>query len=355
MRLLFALALASLTLTALAQGQPNPGPQDAYALPVTGGVGGYDFRFTPKPGARCPEWLSKTIEVDLKQTPCPAAVETVLRLGGISSMIEASSRVPVQLQAGYGNARQARANVAALNGRKISMTHSTTIEEALQEIARQAQVDIEFYQMPSKLWRVVIAESAPMASNNLYISGTPQQTIISGDVAKALQRAQMDASDLSQNGSRGGFGGGGRGGFGGGAGENGGLGGPGGGFGANAAPGARRSQAGEEPVTIISNAPIGNGSNRLPAPGISEKLVTVDLRKKSLKECFEAVLKPTRLDYILEGSFPAGPLRTYAWEGLPLDLALDVLCANGVVGWSAELRNGKPYIKVGKRYAPPKP
>ncbi|MGC4045204.1 MAG: hypothetical protein QM758_15540 [Armatimonas sp.] len=347
MRLLYALALASLTLPVLAQDASAPS-QGAYSVPVTGGVGGYDFRFTPRPGTRCPEWLGKTIAIDFKQTSCPEAVEAILRLGGVSSVIEASVRTPVQLQNSYQNARQGRSNVAALSARKVGLTRSMTVEDALQEVARQAQVDIEFYQLPNRAWRVVISESAPIGANNLYIAGAPQQTLVSGDVAKALQRSQMDAAELNRTGGRGGFGGGG---FGGGGGRGGA--GPGGGaFGG--ALGAQGARGGEEPTTIISNTPVvGNGA-RLPAPGISEKLITVDLRKKSLKECFEAVLKPTGLVYILEGSFPMTPLRTFAFEGLPLDLALDVLCANGVVGWSAELREGKPYIKVGRRYAPPK-
>jgi hypothetical protein len=320
MKLFFNLALIGLlSAGALAQ---TPQQNGAFSIPLTSNVPGYDFRISPRTTVRCPEWLRKTIALELKDTPSPEAIEDVLKLAEVPTLVDASSRS--RLPGGYVTGRSGRGVPMALYGRQVSLSvKNVTVEDALQEIARQAQVDLEFYSLPQGRWRVVVREAELQSANNLFIAGAPQKAIVSPEIARALEQANNDVSELSRsdasvdtrNGGRGGFGGG------------------------NLA--AKRS-----------SLPVVQSLARPPAPGISERLVTLDVRKKSLRECFDAVLKPTGVSYALEGDFPLTPLRTFAFEDVPLDLALDLMVASGRIGWSAELRDGKPHIKIGRRYAP---
>ncbi len=331
MKYFFSLALIGLSVVAAASSRAQTQQNGAYSVPLTNSIPGYDFRISPRPSVRCPEWLRKTIALELKDAPSPEAIEDVLKLAEVPMLVEPSSRS--RLPGGYVTGRSGKGVPMALYGRQVSLVaRSITVEDALQEIARQAQVDLEFYSLPQGRWRVVVREAELQSANNLFIAGAPQKALVSPDIARALEQASNDANDISlpdastakKSDARGGFGGG---------------------RGGGGAPGALASRG-------WNSLPVVQSLARPPAPGISEKLTTLDIRRKSLRECFDAVLKPTGLSYVLEGDFPLAPLRTFAFEDVPLDLALDLMVASGRIGWSAELRDGKPYIKIGKRYAP---
>jgi hypothetical protein len=322
---LWALAL----LPALATGALGQAPQSqgAYSVPLAPETPGYDFRITPRAAVRRPEWLQKSVTLELSDAPSLEAVEVVLKLAGVASRVEGMAR-------GTNFATQRTMAAKAAPGaslRRARLAPATlTVEEALQAIARSAQVDLEFYRMTSGAWRVVVREADPVAqSNRLYIgNGVPQQMVVTGDVARALQAADVDAMEINRRGS-----------------------GNGGGRGGGMGPGVPVPGAN---LGGVRSLPVVQNLTRLPAPGISEKRVSVELRRRTLRECFDALLKPTGLTYVLEADIPPQVRRTLALEAVPLDLALDVLCASGEVGWSAELREGKPFIKIGRRYALPR-
>ncbi len=330
MKYFFSLALIGLFVVAAASSRAQTQQNGAYSVPLTNSIPGYDFRISPRPSVRCPEWLRKVIALELKDMPSPEAIEDVLKLAEVPMLVEPSSRS--RLPGGYVTGRSGKGVPMALYGRQVSLVaRSITVEDALQEIARQAQVDLEFYNLPQGRWRVVVREAELQSANSIFIAGVPQKAIVSPDIARALEQASNDANDISlpessaamakKSDARAGFGGG-------------------------------RSSSPAPMRRALTSLPVVQSLARPPAPGISEKLTTLDIRRKSLRECFDAVLKPTGLSYVLEGDFPLAPLRTFAFEDVPLDLALDLMVASGRIGWSAELRDGKPYIKIGKRYAP---
>lgn len=108
--------------------------------------------------------------------------------------------------------------------------------------------------------------------------------------------------------------------------------------------------------TYVNGARAASGSAYAPyiaygSPLLPDTHVKLDVRSADIRDTLKKVLEQAKLDYVLEEDVPEDIKRSFTFENVPVATALDVVCKSAEIGWRAERREKKAFIRIGKKYA----
>lgn len=90
------------------------------------------------------------------------------------------------------------------------------------------------------------------------------------------------------------------------------------------------------------------GDSRLcPRPDLLEARIKVDLRDVPLRECLQRIFAQAHQEYAADPNLTQERRISLQGDGLPLFEVLDQLVHQVGGGWTQEMRNGRPVIRIG--------
>lgn len=116
---------------------------------------------------------------------------------------------------------------------------------------------------------------------------------------------------------------------------------------------AQRSAADAARIGTARGSMVNGASYSLfVAPRLPETRVRLDVRNSDIRNALKDILKQAGVDFALEDDVPENVKRSFTFENVPIETALDVVCKSAEVGWRAE-RVGGPATATASRSTTP--